>query len=158
MKKVITEDGIIKIAIEKSEAHFSRAYDKNRTDDFGIGKYALTLSVTALKEAVYIPVSIASGRKSTGLIYHIEGTAGGVATVTISSKGEGIATVTSGSISYCKIPVGKTASFKILAQVTGALGKEYKIVVSRINYKLNPNDLRYRRFLTEIPTEALKFR
>ncbi len=158
MKKAIIEDGIIKIVVEKSEAHFSRAYDKIRSDDFGIGKYLLLLNVMASKETVYIPVSIASGRKSTGLIYHIEGTAGGVATVTVSSKGEGVATVTSGSISYCKIPAGKIATFKIIAQVTGSLGKEYKIVVSRINYKLNPNDLRYKRFLTEIGTETLKFR
>ncbi len=158
MKKAITKDAFIKIVVEKTEAHFSNAYDKNRSDKLGIGKYFLLIDVTAGNETLYIPTSIASGRKSTGFIYQIEGTAGGTATVDVTFKGEGTMIVTSGTISYCKIPAGMTARFKIVAQVTGSLGKSYKIVVSRINYKLNPNDMRYKRFLTEISTDTLKFR
>lgn len=161
MKKdhpTVSVDGLVNFSIQKSEAQFSQAYDKNRKDDLGIGKYFLLLNVTALKETLYIPVSIASGRKSTGLIYHIEGTGGGTASTSISVQGVGVVTVTSGTISYCKIPAGKTATFKIQAEITGALGKEYSFVITRINYKLNPNDMRYKRFLTEITSQTLKFR
>lgn len=148
----------IQVSLLKTDAHFYTLQGKVQSDDVGIGKYNLYIDIVAGMDALYIPISIASGRKSAGFIYQIEGTAGGTSTATIKYKGDGITTVTSGAILYCKIPSGTTATFRIFAQVTGARRKAYKIVVSRINYKLNPNDLRYKRFLTEISTDVLKFR
>lgn len=158
MSKAPNADEALHVSLQKTDAHFSVLRDPKGSSDVGLGKYFLSIDITAGKEALYIPISIASGRKSTGFIYQIEGTAGGVSTASVTSKGEGVSTVTSGSLSYSKIPRGMTATFKILAQVTGSLGKTYKIVISRINYKLNPNDLRYKRFLTDISSDTLKFR
>ena len=148
----------ITVLVQKNEANFSEAYDTNRKDKLGLAKYNLLIDITAGKDTIYIPTSIASGRKSTGFIYQVEGSASGAGTASVTFRGEGTMIVTSGTISYCKIPAGKTASFRIQAEVTGTLGKAYKIVISRINYKLNSNDLRYKRFLTDITTETLKFR
>jgi hypothetical protein len=119
------------------------------------GNYVLFLDVTADKETVFLPVSIASGRKSTGFIYYIEGAkiVGSSADITVS--GEGITMVASGTIPYCKIPVGKTARFKIFAEVDVQSTRQYRFVISRINYKLNPNDARYKRFITEIGTNSV---
>lgn len=144
------------INVQKTDAHFYRLKKQKDSDDLGLGKFLLLVDITPHKETLYIPVSIASGRKSAGFIYQVEGTASSTATATISTKGA--VTVTSGTISYCKILPGKTATFKIFTEVTGAEGKKYTVVISRINYKLNPNDLRYRRFLTEIHTKVLKLK
>lgn len=38
------------------------------------------------------------------------------------------------------------------------MGKEYKVIVMRINYKLDPSDARYKKFDTGIETKPLKFR
>ena len=146
------------LQLRDTDAHFSKLRNQKNSDDLGLGNYLLIVDITASKDTLYIPLSIASGRKSTGFVYQIEGSTKSSATATISSKGEGIMTVTSGSIAYCKIPAGKTTTFKIHAEVTGAEGKEYSVVISRINYKLNPNDLRYRRFLTEVRSRTLKFK
>jgi len=122
------------------------------------GSYVLFLDVTAHKETVFLPVSIASGRKSTGFIYYTEGAkiVGSSAQITVS--GEGITMVASGTIPYCKIPAGKTAHFKIFADVDVESARQYRFVISRINYKLNPNDARYKRFITEISTSLVKSR
>ncbi len=122
------------------------------------GSYVLFLDVTADKETIFLPVSIASGRKSTGFIYYTEGAkvVGSNAEITVS--GDGITMVASGTIPYCKIPVGKTAHFKIFADVDVESTRQYKFVISRINYKLNPNDARYKRFITEIGTDSGKSR
>ena len=114
------------------------------------GNYALFLDVTADKETVFLPVSIASGRKSTGFIYYIEGAKIVSSSAEIAVSGSGITMVASGTIPYCKIPVGKTARFKIFTEVNVESTRQYKFVISRINYKLNPNDARYKRFITEI--------
>ncbi len=146
------------IKVQKTDAHFYRLKKQKDTDDLGLGKFLLLIDITASKETLYIPISIASGRKSAGFIYQIEGTTKGSAIATIETRGKDSVTVTSGTISYSKILAGKTETFKIFTEVTGAEGKTYQVVVSRINYKLNPNDLRYKRFLTEIRTKTLKFK
>lgn len=158
VKKVSSLDGFITIEIGETNAYFNKIRNPKGSDDFGLGKFYLLVNVTAGKELLYIPVSVASGRKSTGFIYQIEGTASSVADAEITLKSKDVMTVTSGSISYAKIPAGKTATFKVLAEVTAPLRKEYRLVISRINYKLNPSDLRYKRFVTEIGSEVLKFR
>lgn len=148
----------LRIKVQKTDAHFYRSQNKEDSDHLGLGKYLLVVDVTASKETLYIPTSIASGRKSTGFIFHIEGENKSSGTATITSEGDGIVTVTAGSIAYTKIPPQKTARFKIRVEVLGSIRKSYKVVVSRINYKVNPNDLRYKRFLTEVDTDFLKFK
>lgn len=158
MKKISYSDGSVLVLPQKLDAHFSEGYDKDHTDKIGRGRYFFQLDVTAEKETVYIPVSIASGRQSTGFIYQIEGTDEAKGSASINGRGDGVTTVTSGSIIYFKIPPGKTVSYRIVIEVTGKLRGEYRAVISRVNYKFNTNEPRYRRFVVEIGTKSVKFK
>ncbi len=154
----VTGDEFLQFKLQKSQARFERIRRPNEPD-LGHGEFFLLLDITAREKTLYLPISIASGKKSTGFIYQIEGTAEGtISTTDISCRGEGVAKVTLGTLLYAKIPAGKTASFRILIEMRGGVGKEYKIVINRINYKFSPSDARYIRFDTEISSKTVKFR
>ncbi len=154
----ILSDGAIAVDVEKTDAHFSEAYDKDRTDKTGYAKFLIVLNVTAGDDSVYVPVSIGSGRVSTGFVYQIEGSDVGTGTASISSSGEKLTLVSAGSIKYCKISPRMTVEFKMSVHVSGTMKKEYSINIARINYKFNPNDSRYKRFLIDISTKRVKFK
>lgn len=156
-QKLPTSDEFLKVKVQKSQARFKRIKTPGE-DDIGHGEYFLLLDITALKEDVYIPISIASGKKATGFIYQIEGTAEGkIFTTDLTCRGEGITKITLGTLLYAKIPVGMTASFRMQIEIRGGISKEYKIVINRINYKLNPSDARYKRLDVAIGTKEIKF-
>lgn len=151
------KDQHIEVKVEKSQARFKRI---RRTDgeDIAAGEFFLLLNITALDVPVYIPISIASGKKPVGFIYHIEGTGEGqIDTTDISGRGEGVTKITLGTLLYAKVPAGKTADFRISVHIIGNFSKEYKIVINRINYKLDPQDARYQRYDEEISSETVKF-
>ncbi len=149
------------VQIVKSQAHFYK-HKLPRVAEYAekaLGTYFLSFEVTAGPDALYIPISIATGRKSAGFLYQIEGSAVGVPTAVIQEKGgKDITTVTSGTIVYTKIPPLKTASYILNAEIVGDIGKTYRILVNTISYKTNPNDFRYKKFHTELGTESLVFR
>lgn len=148
----------IKVHVRKRQARFKRIRVP-QGPDVGVGEFFLLVEVTAVKETVYIPTSIASGKKPTGFVYQIEGTAEGtIVTTNISCNGAGVTQVTLGTILYCKIPAGKTAIFRVLVSMRGGAGKEYKVVINRIHYKHTPSDARYQKFTEEINSSILKFR
>lgn len=156
-KRAETNDDFIGIKVEKSQATFKRIKVPGERD-IGHGDFFLLLEITALKEDIYIPLSIASGKKATGFIYHIEGTAEGtINTTNISARGDDITKITLGTLLYAKIPAGKTAEFRMLIEIRGGTSKEYKVVINRVNYKLDPSDARYKRFNVEINSKVLKF-
>lgn len=157
MQKQIS-DTYITVVTQKTEAHFSAGYDRDRTDRLGVGSYFFNLTVTAHASTVYVPISIASGRKSTGFIYQVEGTGEGTGTGSVDGRGDGVTTISFGSITYFKIPPERTVSFKILVQVTAPRKHSYKVVIGRVNYKLNTSDARYKRLITDIGTKAVKFK
>jgi len=158
MKKQVSVSEPIKVRVTKSQARFKRVRNPD-APDFGIGEFFLLVDVTALEETIYLPISIASGKKTTGLVYQIEGTATGtLVTTDISCKGVGVTQVTLGTILYAKIPKDATATFRILIEIRGKVGKEYKIVLSRIHYKYSTSDARYERYLNEVNSKVLKFR
>jgi hypothetical protein len=151
-------DEHINIRVQKSQARFKRVQNSKGADQ-GVGEFFLALDITAMKETVLIPLSIASGKKPTGFVYHIEGTAEGkIVTTHISCRGDGVTQITLGTLLYCKIPVGKRATFRIQNEIKGKIGKSYKIVINRINYKLDPNVARYKQFISEINSDTLSFR
>ena len=124
-----------------------------------MGEFFQKLDISAVGGDVYIPVSIASGKKTTGFIYQIEGTAkGAISTTTIECDGEGITQITLGTIVYSKIPVGKTATFRILIVTKGQMKKEYRVVINQINYKLDPGDARYVKEQVQIGTKFVQFK
>lgn len=96
--------------------------------------------------------------KPTGFVYRIEGTAEGtIFKASVSCRGDGIEQITVGTIVFTKIPSGKTAEFHLLIDMKGSVPKIYKIVVHRINYKLNLSDTRYSAHLQEFRTKTVKF-
>ncbi len=141
----------------------SKAFLVKERDDSGRavhhGQFTLYLDAIALQETIYIPLSIASGKKPTGFVYQIEGTGQGlISTTDISCKGEGITQVTLGTLLYVKIPMGKTATFKIFVDMKGSANKTYKVILNRINYKLDPSDARYKKYDAQIATKPLTFK
>lgn len=157
-KKPRNGDGLLNFKLQKSQARFERIR-RPKERDIGHGEFFLLVGVTAQTETLYVPISIASSKKPTGFVYHIEGTAEGTILRTdISCRGEGITKVTLGTLLYAKIPAGKTATFRMLIEIRGGVGKEYKIVINRINYKLDPRDARYKRLDAEISSKVLGFR
>lgn len=156
-QKLTTSDEFLKVKLQKSQVRFKRMKVLGGKD-IGHGDFFLLLDTTALKEDIYIPISIASGKKATGFIYQIEGTAAGkISTTDLTCHGEGLTKITLGTLLYAKIPARKTASFRMLIEIRGGISKEYKIVINRINYKLNPGDARYKRLDVAISTKAIKF-
>lgn len=151
------KDNYIAVKVKKNQARFERVRQKGVADK-AVGKFYIEIDITAKQAAVFVPVSVASGKKVAGFMYQIEGTAPGVIATTESKvRGEGVSQVTLGTLLYAKIPAGKTASFEIQAAIRGTLGKTYKIVFTRLNYKLNLTDARYQQYLKEIPSDSVKF-
>ncbi len=144
--------------IKESKAFYTKERDTDgRTVNHG--QFSLQLDVIALQQTLYIPLSIASGKKPTGFVYQIEGTAQGlISTTDISCKGEGVAQVTLGTLLYAKVPQGKTATFRIFVDMKGSPNKTYSVVINRINYKFDPSDARYKKYDVEIATKPLTFK
>ena len=91
-------------------------------------------------------------------MYQIEGTGEGIITTAdVTVRGEGISQVTLGTLLYAKIPVGNTATFRIQTTIRGKIGKSYKIIINRINYKLTLQDPRYQQYIKEIVSDSVKF-
>lgn len=151
-------DGHIFYEVKESRASF----EKMRTPEgrsVGHGQFYMVIHITALQGDVYIPTSLASGKKPTGFVYQIEGSAQGqIDTTDISCKGEGVSQVTLGTLVYTKIPQGKTASFTIVVNMTGKVNKTYQVVFNRINYKLNASEARYKKLDLSIPSKPLEFK
>jgi hypothetical protein len=158
VKKASGVDEFINVKVQKTQSRFERIKNPNGADQ-GIGRYLLVIDINSKKQDVYIPVSIASGKKTTGFMYQIEGTSkGAISTTDISCRGEGATQITLGTLLYCKIPAGKKASFRIQFEIKGKIGKAYKIIINRINYKLSPSDVRYKQYLKEVISRNLEFR
>lgn len=151
-------NGVLEVRVQKSQGRHKRIRDPQGPDS-GIGEFFLLVDVTAQEKTAYIPISIASGKKPTGFVYQIEGTApGAISTTDISCSGTGVTQITSGTILYAKIPKGKTATFRVLVEMRGKAGKEYTILIERINYKFDPGDARYQKFEEEIRSKTLVFK
>ncbi len=151
-------DAYITVKVDTNQAHFQRIKKKD-VEDKAVGNFLLELAVSATQQPVFIPLSIASGKKPAGFLYQIEGTAEGMlAGASVTCRGDGVTQVTLGTLLYAKIPTGKTASFRIQATIRGKFGKTYKIIISRINYKLTLSDARYQQYFKEIVSDTINFR
>lgn len=150
----------LSIRIIRSQSHY---YETKlpRQEEYrgkGLGVYFLLFEVIAGLDAIYIPLSIATGRKSAGFLYVTEGDGKGVPSVALVSEGgEGVTTVSSGSIVYVKIPQGRSARFRMNGEIIGTEGVGYRILLTVLSYKTNPNDFRYKKFLIDLGTELLSF-
>ncbi len=147
----------MKVRLKKSQGRFKRIRDP-QGPDHAIGYYTLHLDITAKEQTIFVPASIASGKKPAGFVYQIEGTAiGKIVTTSIASRGTNVTQITSGTITYSKIPAGQTATFDIQIEIKCSVGKIYKIIINTINYKFDPSDARYQKYETPITTRPLRF-
>lgn len=142
--------------LKKKQERFRRLRGPEESG-VGIGEFFFLIEASAPLQDVYLPISIASGKKPAGFVYQIEGTTeGALSTTDISCSGEGTTQITLGTLLYCKIPKGKTATFRILVEIRGRVGKEYKVVISKVHYKHSTSDARYQKLEEEIRSDALK--
>ncbi len=150
-------DDYILVKSKKDQSRFKRVKVEEGKDK-AFGQFLFIVNITAKKDTVYIPVSIASSQKPTGFMYYIEGTAAGsVVNGDVSVRGEGVTQTTIGTLVYATIPKGKTATFRLNITTRGQLGKEYKVIINRINYKLSLTDSRYQQYLKPIVSDPVKF-
>lgn len=155
-KKLEGYDPYLEVKVRKNQARFQRIRQKNKEERL-VGNFFMAIDITAEQADVFIPLSIASGKKVAGFMYQIEGTAeGAVETAEVRVQGKGVTQVTVGTLLFAKIPAGLTATFEVLATVRGKAGKVYKIVITRLNYKLAVADARYQQYLKEIPSDSVK--
>jgi hypothetical protein len=150
-------DEYVTVKRGKNQARFERKKTKDEPD-VGVGHYFMALDMTAKKQVVFVPLSIASGKKPAGFSYQIEGTGeSAIARADVFVRGDEVTQVTIGTIVYAKIPVGSTATFRLQATMRGKIGKTYRLIIYRINYKLAVTDARYRQYQKEIHSDSLKF-
>lgn len=146
------------LKVQKKQASFKRTRVKDGPDVVA-GSFFLLIDVSATNETLFIPISIASGKKPTGFVYQIEGTGEAtISTTDISCKGDKLSQVRLGTLVYAKIPVGTTGTFRIIIEMRGKVGKSYKIMIAKINYKHDPSDARYQVLQKDISTNYLKFK
>ncbi len=157
----MTTDTPIQVIVKDSQEHVLKTRD---TDGMakGVGHFNLTLDLTPA-EAIYLPLSIASGKKAGGFVYQIEGT-GESSLVSaevhiVDAEESGVVEVLLGTIAYAEIPAGKTATIRLAVVMNGRMGEEYAVALNRIQYKLHPADGRYKTYTApELRTNALRFR
>ncbi len=150
-------DAYIEVQVKTNQAHFKKIKQKD-AEDTAQGKFYIEIAITSKQQDVFIPLSIASGKKVAGFMYQIEGTApGSIATAEVKVRGDGVTQVTLGTLLFAKIPTSKTALFQIQATTRGKFNKSYKIVFTRLNYKLLLTDARYQQYLKEIHSESVIF-
>ncbi len=158
LEKTLAGNERIKVRVEKAQARFKRIRNPEGPDS-GIGEFFLLVDVTAVTDTVHIPISIASGKKPTGFVYQIEGTAtGAIVTTDISCKGKGVTQITLGTIVYAKVPKGMTATFRIVIEIRGRVGNTYGIIINRIHYKRTLSDARYEKYTEEVSSRTVEFR
>jgi hypothetical protein len=75
----------------------------------------------------------------------------------VTVRGEGITQVTLGSLEFVRIPAGRTATLRIENRIRGKVGKQYQIVIHRMNYKRELSDARYAQYIKPIRGEMLRF-
>ena len=145
------------VDVKESKRSFKRI-DRPEGPDQVLGTFSFIVDITAASGDIFIPLSIASGKKPTGFVYQIEGTAEGeIVTTAISCRGDGVTQITLGTLLYCKIPSGMTATFRIRIEIRGKVGKSYRVVIHQLHYKRNTSEARYLKYSSDISTKMLKF-
>jgi hypothetical protein len=156
-KKVEGIDDNITVKVQKRDANFKRTKVIDGPDK-AVGRYTLDITITSKAPSVFVPLSIASGKKPTGFIYHIEGTGdSAITTATVSARGTGIRQITQGTLEFIEIPKGASTTFRLQIEIRGQVGRSYQIVVNRINYKLTLADARYQQYQKPLPSNSIKF-
>jgi len=156
-KKVEGIDDNVTVKLKKSNARFVRTKIEAGPDK-AVGTFVLDIAITAKTETVFVPLSIASGKKPTGFVYQIEGTAeSALGSASVATTVDGLTRITAGTIEYLALKKGETAILRLTVVTKGKVGQEYSVVVTRINYKLSQGDARYQQYMKPIASQTLRF-
>ncbi len=161
LEKAMKVEGIdpnVEVKVKKNQGRPEKVR-QNGKEDKVFGRFYMEVAITAEQSDVFVPISIASGKKTAGFMYQIEGTSeSSLVNASIKVRSEGISQVTLGTLLFAKIPAGKTATFQIKAKIQGKENKKYKIVMTRLNYKLNLTQTRYNQYLKPITSESVNLK
>jgi hypothetical protein len=153
--RAVEESNAFTTKITKSQARFTRIKNPNGKDG-ALCEFFMQLDVKAGAQAIYVPLSIASGKKPTGMIYSIEGTAvGEIDSAKVEVKGAGVTQLTVGTIVYVKVPAKTTATFRIIIDIFGIMNNTYSISIDTINFKFDPADARYKKYSKKLSSTVL---
>ena len=156
-QKLEGKDDYITVKVKKNQGRFKRIKQKGVADK-AEGNFYIEISITAKQQDIYVPLSMASGKKVAGFMYQIEGTAAGtIVSAAVDVSGAKVSQVSVGTLRYAKVPAGTTAVFEIRSVIKGGFGKTYKLVFTRLNYRLTLTDARYQQYLKEIHSENVSF-
>jgi hypothetical protein len=150
-------DQYIEVRLKKKQARFVRIKRKE-ADDRAIGKFYVEVAITAEQAPIFVPLSLASGKKTAGFMYHIEGgSAASILKTDIQVRGDGVSQITVGTLLFAKLPTGSTATFRIQVEIEGGFGKTYALTFTRVHYKLALADVRYQQYLKEFHSGSVVF-
>jgi hypothetical protein len=155
--KLEGKDAYIDVKVNNNQGRFEKIKQKGKEDKV-LGKFYIEIEINAKQVDVFIPLSIASGKKTAGFMYQIEGTAeGSIVSAEVRVRGAGVTQVTLGTLQFARIPSSKIATFEIRATIKGKIGKVYKLVFTRLNYKLSLAETIYKQYLKEIHSDKVSF-
>lgn len=150
-------DPYIEVVVKKNQARFERV-KKRGVADRALGHFFIRIELLAEQTDVFVPLSIATGKRVAGMMYHIEGTdTASPERSELTVRGEGVAQVTLGTLVFAKVPSVSRATFEARVTIAGSLAKTYRLIFTRLNYKLALTDARYRQYRKEIRSEVVKF-
>ena len=151
----------LRIQVTNRTKHFRKITD-SKGNVLGEGTFSLHLVLTPATGTLYVPLSIASGKKPTGLVYLINGTGeSSIVTAHVEIrdiKASGVREILLGTIRYVEIPQGVTATLRVRLTMRGRIGKEYSVLIARMQYKTHLSDTRYQKEELALETDVLKFR
>ncbi len=150
-------DDYLTVRVVGTKFHFTRTKIEAGPDK-AVGEFRIVLELTAKQAALYVPLSIASGKTVAGIMYQIEGTGEStVANAGVEIRTRGLTQISVGTLRYLVIPKGKTAELELVVTVRGKVGKNYRIVLNRLNYKLATADVRYQQYLKPLGSKSMRF-
>lgn len=156
-KRVEGIDSFLGVKVGGTKLKFVRTKVETGPDK-AVGEFHFTLELQAKLTPLYIPLSIASGKTVAGFMYQIEGNGeSSVASGSVEVRTRGLTQVSVGTLKYLVVPKGKSAEVDLVVSVRGKVGRTYRIVVNRINYKLATADPRYQQYLKPLGSKSMRF-
>ncbi len=149
-------DQYVTIKQKKQKTSFVRVKVETGPDR-ATGTFVIEIAITAKSVPVFVPLTIASGKTTSGFMYHIDGTSeSAIGRAGVSVSGEGVKRITIGSLDYAELPPTVTGLFQLEVVIKGRVGQTYQVVINRINYKLALTDTRYQQYLKPLPSKHLR--
>ncbi len=156
--KVEGIDPNIEVKVKKNQGRVEKVRKRGEEDKV-FGRFYMEVAITAEQSDVFVPISIASGKKTAGFMYQIEGMSESlIGNANVKVRDTGVTQVKLGTLLFAKISAGKTATFQIRAKIQGKENKKYKIVITRLNYKLNLTQARYNQYLKSIDSKTVNLK